>query len=85
MLIAERADRGRGYARESLETLKIYSFSVLRLHQLWCNIGAGNTDSLKLFAAAGFSKVGLKKEWRLGNGAFEDEWLLQCIHVPSIQ
>ena len=79
ILIADRADRGQGYAREALETLKQYAFSVLQLHQLWCNIGPANAESLKLFEASGFRKAGLKKDWLLRDGTFEDEWLLQCI------
>ncbi|HER08677.1 MAG TPA: N-acetyltransferase, partial [Bacteroides sp.] len=54
ILIAEKSDRKQGYAREALETLKEYSFRVLKLHQLYCNIGSGNPESLNLFKAAGF-------------------------------
>ncbi len=52
VLIAHQDDRGKGYAKEALETLKEYCFEVLGLHQLWCNISASNQASLqRLFAA----------------------------------
>ena len=84
ILIAHRSDRGKGYAREALEALMDYSFNVLKLHQLWCNIGAGNEESLKLFRKAGFLEVGEKKGWLFNGEAYESEWMLQCIN-PSHQ
>jgi diamine N-acetyltransferase len=78
ILIADPSDRGKGYAREALEILKEYCFGVLKLHQLWCNIGSGNDKSIKLFTSAGFQVVGEKKEWVFNGQDFENEWLLQC-------
>lgn len=80
ILIAEKSDRKKGYAREALETLKDYAFRVLNLHQLFCNIGSGNQDSINLFKAAGFRVAGEKKEWLFTGKGYEDEWLLQCIN-----
>jgi len=84
ILIAEQSDRRKGYAREALETLMKYCFTVLQLHQLYCNIASGNSDSIKLFTAAGFTAVGEKKEWLFNGKGFESEWLFQCID-PSIR
>ncbi len=61
VLIADQSDRGKGYAAEALETLVIYGFEVLGLHQLWCNIAASNQASIQLFTSAGFTLVGEKK------------------------
>ena len=80
ILIAEPSDRGKGYAREALATLMDYCFTVLSLHQLYCNISSDNNESMKLFAAAGFTKVGEKKEWLLKGQKYESEWLLQCLN-----
>lgn len=79
ILIAHPSDRGKGYAREALEALIDYSFSVLKLHQLWCNISAGNEESIRLFKAAGFTRAGIKKEWIFNGEGFEDEVLMQYI------
>lgn len=79
ILIADSSDRGKGYAREALETLIQYCFSVLGLHQLWCNIAACNKPSIKLFESAGFIKIGEKKEWLFNGHDFDDEWLFQCL------
>ncbi len=79
VLIAGEEDRRKGYAGEALETLKRYCFQVLGLHQLWCNIAAGNPSSLRLFQSAGFTLAGEKKEWLYNGSVFESELLLQCI------
>lgn len=80
ILIADRTNRHKGYAREALESMMNYCFSILKLHQLWCNIASGNQSSLNLFTAAGFEPVGEKKEWLFVGDHFEGEWILQYIH-----
>ncbi|MCK4880151.1 MAG: GNAT family N-acetyltransferase [Bacteroidales bacterium] len=77
ILIAEPSDRRHGYARETLETLMGYCFSVLHLHQLYCNIAAGNSASIKLFKEAGFLESGRKREWLYNGRSYEDELLFQ--------
>jgi len=79
ILIADPSDRGRGFAREALESLMKYCFDVLKLHQLWCNIADGNSQSMKLFTSAGFQVVGVKKEWLFTGEGFENEWMLQLV------
>jgi diamine N-acetyltransferase len=80
ILIAENSDRNRGIAFQALQELLKYAFTILQLHQLFCNIGSENKASLKLFEKAGFSIIGLKKEWNKTAGGFRDEYLLQKIH-----
>ncbi|UOQ78456.1 GNAT family N-acetyltransferase [Hymenobacter sp. 5516J-16] len=55
--------RRRGYARAALELVIPYARQVLRLHQVYCTISATNQASIRLFAAAGFTEVGVRKEW----------------------
>jgi len=57
------AHRQRGYARAALALLLPYARQVLRLHQLHCTIAAENETSQRLFAAAGFEEVGVRREW----------------------
>ncbi len=80
ILIAEKSERRKGYARVALDLLKNYCFSHLGLHQLWCNISPANEASLKLFSAAGFSICGKKEQWIFNGQTFEDEWLLQAFN-----
>jgi diamine N-acetyltransferase len=83
ILIADPSDRRKGYAREALETMISYCFEVLHLHQIYCNIAAGNNASIKLFQEAGFVECGKKKEWLFDGTGYEDELLLQLIRDQS--
>ena len=77
ILVAEPSDRRKGYAREALETLIEYCFGILNLHQLYCNIAAGNGSSIALFKQAGFEEIGRKKEWIYTGEGYEDELFFQ--------
>ncbi len=80
ILIKEKKDREKGYARESLELTLNYIFKVLLIHQVYCNILKGNTRSLELFKKLGFETVGLKKDWIKNLDGWQDEYLLQKIN-----
>lgn len=71
--------RRRGLAADALRTLERYAVEVLRLHQLWCSIGADNKASLALFAKAGYAECGLRREWILTPDGAIDEVLMQKI------
>jgi diamine N-acetyltransferase len=81
ILIAEPSDRRQGYAREALETVITYCFDVLHLHQVYCNISAGNSASIKLFKEAGFVECGRKREWLISGSTYEDELLFQKLNA----
>jgi diamine N-acetyltransferase len=71
--------RNKGFASEALGLLIGYGFDILNLQQLYCNILADNTDSLKLFEKSGFERIGLKKKWILMKDLWFDEYMLQLI------
>lgn len=77
ILIHAPADRGRGYAGETLDLLLTYARDVLGLHQLWCDVEAGNAASLALFRRAGFTESGRKRHWRRTPQGWQDVILLQ--------
>lgn len=79
ILIHAPEDRSRGYASDAVGTLCRYAREVLCLHQLWCNVGADNTASLRLFAACGFREAGRKRDWLRTPDGWLDELLLQRI------
>lgn len=79
ILIADKADRGRGYATEALHLIMDYGFEVLDLHQIYSNIRVENESSVSLFKRAGFEVTGLKQDWIYEQGKFYDEYTLQLI------
>lgn len=79
ILIYGEENKNKGIATAALRELKQYAFSVLHLHQLYCNIAADNDISLKLFKSAGFEIIGVKKDWLKRTSGFENEVLMQLI------
>lgn len=81
ILIAEQSDRKKGYASEALKLLIEYCFTILNLHQLYCNISNDNEASILLFQKHDFKITGIKKEWIREENTFKDELLLQRIRL----
>ncbi|MBA3706733.1 MAG: GNAT family N-acetyltransferase [Bacteroidetes bacterium] len=79
ILISEKSDRRKGYASEALELLIDYCFSVLNVHQLYCNITTDNEASVLLFQKYGFQITGIKKQWIRDGDMYKDELFLQRI------
>ncbi len=79
ILIAEKMDRGKGYATEALNLLIQYCFTQLHLHQLYCNITIDNEASIQLFKKHNFAITGIKKDWIRVGDSFVDELLLQLV------
>ena len=71
--------RKQGFALDALQTLERYVRDVLRMHQLWCSVGADNEASLALFKKAGYTECGRRKEWILTPNGAIDEVLMQKI------
>ncbi len=79
ILIANNAERGRGYGSEALQLLIDYAFKTLPVRQLFCNILVDNDVSIKLFESAGFKITGTKKNWVRDEDEWKDEHILQLI------
>ncbi len=79
LLIYPADARGKGYATDAVSTVCRYGREVLRLHQLWGNVGATNEASLALFRKAGFTEIGTKRDWLWTPDGYTDEILFQKI------
>ncbi|MEN9908357.1 MAG: hypothetical protein RLZZ540_1506 [Bacteroidota bacterium] len=80
ILIQDNAHRNLKIGSEALELLIRYSFYHLNLHQLYANIGVQNEASKALFTKFGFQCIGVKKDWNLINGVYQDEAIYQLIN-----
>ena len=80
ILVYDKKDKGQGYASVALQLLIRYSFMILQLNQLYCNILFDNTPSLNLFRSKGFLTVGIKREWVKTTSGWMDEYLLQLLN-----
>ncbi len=68
ILIAEEKERGKGYARESMELMIEYTRDILEFSNLQCCIHGDNLASIEFFEQVGFKHVGTKKNWLLYKG-----------------
>lgn len=80
VLISDLENRNSGIGSEALGLLIQYAFTQLNLHQLYANIDVENKASLTLFTNFGFQNIGVKKQWNLVNGHYQDEALFQLIN-----
>ncbi|WP_439184077.1 GNAT family N-acetyltransferase [Carboxylicivirga taeanensis] len=78
-IIIHQQYRQKGYASEALNMFCDYCFNNLGLKQIYANISTENRASISLFEKAGFSLVGIKKQWRKTKDGFTDEALYQLL------
>ena len=79
ILISDVNERNKGFASESLFLLTQYAQHHLGLHQLFANIDPKNTQSIRLFESHDFQLIGVKKDWNLNQGVYQDECIYQRI------
>jgi diamine N-acetyltransferase len=79
ILIADRADRGKGFASEALHLIIDYGFEILDLHQIYSTVRIDNESSIALFKKTGFEVTGLKQDWVYEQGKFYDEYTMQLL------
>jgi diamine N-acetyltransferase len=82
VVICDEVERRKGYAGEALELVCEYAAAILGLHQVWCNVGADNFSSIKLFSGRKFVKVGALLEWFRRGEEWMDEIVFQRILLP---
>ena len=71
-IIIDEKYRSKGYGSEAISLMKEYAFNRLGMHQLYCSVTVDNIMSVKLFKAAGFKQIGVRKDWCFRNGYFLD-------------
>jgi diamine N-acetyltransferase len=83
ILIGDHSERSRGYASEALSILVNYAFSILDLHQLYCNVTVDNDKSLRLFVHQGFEVCGTRRDWIYNSPHWLDEYMLQLVRLHA--
>ncbi len=78
-ILIDKKYRSKGYGSEAVDLVVGYCRNGLNLHQVYCNIGANNPESLKLFEKKGFEITGQKKQWIRKKDKWIDEYTLQLI------
>lgn len=84
ILIGDKEQRNKGYAKEALKLLSRYCFDTLNLHQLYCHIDNDNEASLALFAKVGFRTCGVMRDWIEFEGKLHDVTVMQLIRARLV-
>ena len=69
----DKANWGKGYAREALQTVITYCFTELDLNRIGVQIYEFNARSIRLFEGLGFCREGVKRQFVFKDGTFKDE------------
>ncbi len=77
ILIGEHQERGKGYAKESLEILIDYAEKLWGFHNLSAHVLDDNQASIQLFESVGFELIGVRKEWFKDRNKRIDERIYQ--------
>ncbi|MBV1922624.1 MAG: GNAT family N-acetyltransferase [Flavobacteriaceae bacterium] len=80
IVIFSEEEKQKGYALQSIQLLARYVFQHLNIRTVFANITESNSASIQLFEKAGFTKVGVKKDWLLIKGVYKNELLYQLIN-----
>ena len=71
--------QNKGLASEALALLRDYSFSFLKLHQLYAFISMKNVQGKQLFIRLGFKEKGLLHDWLQTADGYEDVLIVSLI------
>ncbi|MCW5519667.1 GNAT family N-acetyltransferase [Aureitalea sp. L0-47] len=80
IVIFDRDERNKGYASDALKMIADYSFTHLKLHQMYANISEDNNVSIQMFEKLGYVLAGTKKDWINSEKGYKNELLYQLIH-----
>jgi diamine N-acetyltransferase len=78
-LVITKSCREKGYGFQALTSFQKYCRDYLHMHQLYCSIGLDNKISTRLFLKAGFTQVGIRKDWVRQPGGWMDVVEMQKI------
>lgn len=79
IIIGDMAVRQKGLAIEALQLLAHYAHQQWNIQQLYADVRADNTASLRLFDKAGYRKVGTRKRWLRQGEQFVDLALYELL------
>ena len=78
-VIIKNEYQNKGFAGLSLSLLCAYSFSFLKMHQLYAHIPITNEPSKRLFLRAGFKEKGVLNEWQQTVDGYVDVLIVNLV------
>lgn len=72
IVVGEKEQWGKGYAKQSLRLLLRYGFDELNLHRIWASVLGSNERALGLYRSLGFTVEGRRRQHVWRDGAWHD-------------
>jgi RimJ/RimL family protein N-acetyltransferase len=87
LMVGERSEWGKGYAREALRLLLRYLFSSLGMHKVTLSVFAENEAARRVYRACGFREDGVLRDDMYRDGRWHDQILMSVLETefPSGQ
>ena len=79
IILGDRNEWGKGYAKEASILLLNYAFLELGLKRIFLKVLAANTNAVKLYDSIGFIKEGLLRKDILKNDTFMDVIIMSIL------
>jgi len=79
-ILIEKTFQNNGFAATSVELIKEYVFSYLKIHQIYAHVAETNETSTKLFEKCGFEKTSVLKDWISTEAGFANVFLFQTFN-----
>lgn len=73
LMIGEKAERGKGYGVQIVNLLLDFAFGELKLNSVFATATCVNKPSMRALEKAGFSRVGIRREFNFIDNKFVDE------------
>jgi diamine N-acetyltransferase len=79
VLLGEKQERGKGYAKEASSAIIDYAFFELNLFKIKLKVFADNIEALNMYRKLGFEEEGILRREMYKNGVFKDITLMAIL------
>ncbi len=78
------SDKGKGFGRETIKSVKKISFQQLHTHRLWLDVRTKNHIARHLYASEGFIEEGILRDCIYYNGCYESLMIMSLLENEYI-
>lgn len=79
VFIGEKADRNKGYGKESIKLILDYGFNTLNLNNIILKVYSFNEKAIKTYKKIGFKEIGTRRKCRYKDGKVYDEVFMDIL------
>lgn len=79
VLIGEREEWGKGYAKSALNLVLRFGFNELNLHKIYGKVFSMNERAINMYRSLGFKEEGISRDHLWRHGQWWDEHLLSLL------